>query len=172
MWNMFNWWIFSNLHRSLVIDPKATVYQSLAGLYYNINKLRESYNMFKKGLEMEPNNTNILCSFVSLYTIITNYWFFIGTCGTWPGGDRRLRKTSTNSSRLILSSLQPCGHSSQRQKESRQGFNEIALYSYIELAIITLWRHSLLSVSTCVCVLLVYLNLIITKVCVYVMVLW
>ena len=56
-----------------MIDPKATVYQSLAGLYYNINKLRESYNMFKKGLEMEPNNTNILCSFVRLYTVITNY---------------------------------------------------------------------------------------------------
>lgn len=55
-----------------MIDPKAAVYQSLAGLYYNTNKLRESYNMFKKGLEMEPNSTNILCSFVRLYTIITN----------------------------------------------------------------------------------------------------
>uniref|UniRef100_A0A1X7VL19 dolichyl-phosphate-mannose--protein mannosyltransferase n=1 Tax=Amphimedon queenslandica TaxID=400682 RepID=A0A1X7VL19_AMPQE len=52
--------------RSLLIAPKASVYQSLAGLYYNTGRWRESHSLFKKALDMEPDNTDILCSYAQV----------------------------------------------------------------------------------------------------------
>lgn len=56
--------------RSLSVEPKAKVYQSLGGLYFNTGRLRESYQMFIVAFQMEPQDLDIVCSYVSVIRIL------------------------------------------------------------------------------------------------------
>ena len=47
------------------MKPEASVYSSLGGLFFNTGRIEEAKLAFKSGLELEPNRTDILCSYVS-----------------------------------------------------------------------------------------------------------
>ena len=55
-----------SLYRSLAVKPDASVYNSLGGLFFNTGRMKEASLAFQLGLELEPNNTEMLCSYVSL----------------------------------------------------------------------------------------------------------
>lgn len=55
------------LFRSLSIEPKLEVYKSLGAMYYNTGRVSDSYVMLKEALQMDPNDRDALCTYVSTF---------------------------------------------------------------------------------------------------------
>lgn len=68
------------------IHPDSSVYQSLGALYYNTGKIQQSIEIFRKAVEIDPNNVEAVCKYVSFGSELGNnreYLISLQFCGLY-----------------------------------------------------------------------------------------